>query len=63
MDANGMDLLERKNMGGDETDLSGEIPNARWDKACGRPALKWNYIENTTKRQIVLSRKRDSFFV
>lgn len=36
-------------MGGDETNLSGEIPNARWDEERGRPALKWNEIENTTK--------------
>lgn len=44
-----MDLLEGKNMGGDETDLSGEIPNALWDEESGRPALNWNEIENTTK--------------
>jgi hypothetical protein len=48
-DGNGMDLSERKNMGGDETNLSGEIPNARWDEERCRPDLKCNEIENTTK--------------
>jgi hypothetical protein len=42
-----MDFMERKNMGRDETNLSGELPNARWDEECGRPALKWNETENT----------------
>jgi hypothetical protein len=49
IDGSGMDFLERKNMGGDEKNLSGEIPNARWDEECGRPVLKWNEIENTIK--------------
>jgi hypothetical protein len=49
IDGNGMDLLERRNMGGDETILFEEIQNARWDEESGMASLKWNEIENTTK--------------